>query len=552
MTTASTIHEQVIRVCGDIRAHARFDSIASDVTASGATIDLSIHDPSRLEWTAVVPLDTPNYELEVELEIPSSAAAMPRPWANLQSLARLEATEANLLPDDGTIDALRRHAVSVASRLAWSSAGFTRHCERIKGFAGGDEPELPPDAGRMLMLWLDAGLARFVPTRLELSPPQAPLEHASLGSDASNESNASDASDASRPNPMARERALVDEYWSAQLVHMLTGAAQALRDVRAARGARAMRNDVEQALRPVEDRVFDTLVRETRYRRENGYIDIEDGTMESLERYIERSSLLKKHFQESLFLEPDSYQVHDRVHTWVSSLVAVVAGMWAFVWQLVLLHGNSATVSRVTWGLFIVSVFAGCIYATRERIKEAGRAWIEGRVHRFYAHRVARYRAPFRMLPHRNVIVNARESFDQTDIARADAAGSDALVRLPHTVLRFVHRGKLQSVAAAKGLGATAVRELFRFDLSPIFLRLHDDVKPVARLDAERRTVLLADAPRFYRLRARVKLTTGSTSNAPASSSPASNENIREMNAIVVVSKKGLVRIERRSGGTIL
>ncbi|WP_394836527.1 hypothetical protein LVJ94_06430 [Pendulispora rubella] len=474
-----------------------------EVFVAAASIDLTIHDASRLEWTAVVPLDVGGYELAVELEIPANAVVHHAPWAHLQSLVRLETPDDASPPAKRTLEGLRRYAASVACGLAWSSVGFARHCERAKAHAGsghggcGGRYDLPEGVGPALRLWFDSALERLQPARTELARLQG---NPQVEDDA----------------VFARECALVDEYWSTQLVHMLTGASEALRDTR---DAMRPRRDVERALRPIEEGVFEALAREMQHRKERGYLDIEEGTADALERYVGRSSLLKKHFQEALFLDFEGYQVHERMHGWVSSFVAILAGMWAFAWQVVLLHGDST--SRMTWGFVLIAMFAGIIYATREKIKEVGRAWIEGRVHRFYAQRVARYRSRNR------VVVSARESFD-----RADGAGRTGVLRPDasgFTLIRFVHHGKVHP--AAKHLGVGSVREIFRYDISPVFAWLHDDVKPIAFPDPGQRSVRVLSAPRVYRFPARIKLTAAHDS--------------RELHATIVVNKKGLVRIER-------
>jgi len=58
------------------------------------------------------------------------------------------------------------------------------------------------------------------------------------------------------------------------------------------------------------------------------------------------------------------------------------------------MNQRPSTGSQVGSGIILLATIAGVVYAGKDRIKEIGRNWISGNVHRFYAQRVARWRAP--------------------------------------------------------------------------------------------------------------------------------------------------------------
>ena len=97
------------------------------------------------------------------------------------------------------------------------------------------------------------------------------------------------------------------------------------------------------------------------------------------------------------FLEAHTYKVAERIHHWVAAFAAIFASTWAFVWQITVMNRPSMG-SKVSSGVILVATLGGVIYASKDRIKEIGRAWISGNVHRFYAQRVASWRAPTRRL----------------------------------------------------------------------------------------------------------------------------------------------------------
>jgi hypothetical protein len=279
----------------------------------------------------------------------------------------------------------------------------------------------------------------------------------------------------------------------------------------------------------VGERLFDALSAELAYRRERGYLSADPASPRTLELYLDRASRLKKHFHEVLFLEPDIFQVTERTRHLISAVSAVVASTWAFVWQIALASRVSSSL-RISSGLVLLVVLSALVYAGKDRLKEAGRDWIAGKVHRLYGQRVARHRAPARILPGRDIVVTARESFEQATSARPDALNPESGASMAVTTLRFVHRGKVLPRRALWASGARQVKHVFRYDLSPLFARLHDSSKPVASVDGEARCLRFNDAPRCYRVEVRVRL--------------AFADRADEQLATLVLSKRGLERME--------
>jgi hypothetical protein len=288
-------------------------------------------------------------------------------------------------------------------------------------------------------------------------------------------------------------------------------------------------------LERVEERIGGVLGREFAHRDDRKWLHPDPGSLASLESYLERASRLKKHFQEVLFLEPETYQVAERLHNWVAAFAAVVASTWAFIWQIALLQQRPTTTSTVGSGLFLVAVLAGVIYAVKDRIKELSRTWISGNVHRFYAQRIARWRTPARRLPKRDIVVRARESFDTSVVRRADPLSPESGATMPSTLVRYVHRGVVHASPELTASGVQRVKHVFRYDLSPIFARLDDPVKQVPVLDEITRRVRFSDAPRCYRVPVRLRV------RAPGCS--------RDERATLVLHKKGLDRLEFEQGG---
>jgi hypothetical protein len=483
------------------------EQVGVDLPAEGETaVRIGIHDASRLEWSVSLPLPSEEdaelgYTIQVEMEIPSNAFARHSPWDQIQSFTRLDGPAEPLRKGDViSIDALRRGALTLANKLSRTSDGFARHCR----LASSMMLEAPPsDLEPLLNIWIDAAIKMVEDTRARLS--------VAAEGDA---------------QELLRERSLVDEYASVRLLEMLAGAERALGAIEGSRHAEALAPVVAK----VEAHVADALEREVARRLEKGYISADPTSLEALECYIDRASRLKKHFQEVLFLEPERYEVAQRLHHWVAAFVALIASTWAFVWQIVLLNSRN-TGTKIGSSVIFVAAAAGLVYAAKDRIKEMGRTWISGNMHRLYAQRVARFRAPARRLPKRDVIVSARESIGQKTMQIPDTLNPESGATMLATIINYHQRGKVQSKKALFEQGVRRIKHVFRYDLSPLFARIDNATKPVPVLDATTRKVRFTDAPRCYRVPVRVSV-------------QVRGQTVEEV-ATVVLHKRGLDRLER-------
>lgn len=468
-------------------------------------VRVAVHDASRIEWSLSVPLPetepSREYRLRVEFQIPQNTFVRHVPWDQLQAFARLDGPALMAMGDAITIDELRRGALAMAGQLARASDGFSRHC-RLAGslFATAPHSELE-DA---LSIWIEAAARIADEARERLS---------SAGTGDTME--------------LTRERVLVDEYISVRLLEALAGAERGLSLLMQTKSPHAAR--LREVIPLVEARLAEVLAGELAYREAHGFGNADPNSPVELEKYLERSSRLKKHFQEVLFLESETFEVAERAYHWIAGFVAVVASTWAFAWQVALAqHASSA--GAWSSGIMTLALVAGLVYAAKDRIKEIGRNWMTTRVHRVWgAQRITRYRAPARRLPGRDVVMTARESFLQTVTRLPDPLNPESGATVPVAVLTYEHKGEVEPSRALVASGVQRVKHVFRYDLSPLFGRLDDATKPVPVLDG--RKVRFIDAPRCYRVPIRLLVE--------------SNGTRFEESATLFMHKRGLERIER-------
>lgn len=431
-------------------------------------VDVAVHDSSRLEWTAVLPAsEARRYRLAFELDVPANLFPTHAPWAQMQSLARFERPHHRCDHTD-PVARLREQALITTSRLAAARDGFARHVRRI----GAAADDVERDA---LQIWLQAGLEAMERARAELAAQSEPTT--------------------------TRERGFVDEYLSTQLLAMLTSMARALGD----------------ADRRIESQVVDALIAEGDHRRARGYVSSEETSAEGLERYVERAGLLKKRFGAMLHLRRESTPIEERIRPWVTALSAASAGAVAFALQLWFGTGRSAVGRQVGWGFVVLLMMVALTYGTKERLQIAGVHWLSRGLGRWYARRATKLYTTAGALA-----LTARESFDEQAL---DPGDGDTTAAVPAVRIRFVHEGQLRA-AAAQG----QLRLIFRYDLSPLFPRLHDPVKAVGVVDRETNRVQFLDAPRIYRFAVRSALSSDGIERALAGTA--------------VLDKFGLQRIE--------
>lgn len=473
-----------------------------EVGREQAGVGLGIRDASRFEWSVSLPLpedEQLSYSLECRFELPWTGSRR-SPWDQLEGHTRLDGPSRIATSEDTTIDALRQRVLALVALLRRTRDGFARHCRAI-GEGRLDEAPSPPD---LRTVWLDAAIAAIADARASVtkaSPTDSPQ--------------------------IARERALADELASVRLLDWLADA-QCVTDA-TLRGVHAKSAEVDQALAAIDERLTRALDEEIAYRTSKGYPSADPNSPEMLERYVERSGRLKKHFQELLVLERDVHHVNERVQQWLTSAAALFAGAIYFVMQLALSHFGNWTHSLGA-GLAFLALLGGVTYAIRDRLKEVGRVWLTGKVYRYHAQRIVRSHVSGDRLATRDVVVEAREWMNETSVRRPDPLNpeSGAVMRL--TLVEHLHRGRVLPSAALRESGVRRVNQVFRYDLSPLFPTLQDVVKAVPVVDPTTHRARFVDAPRRYQIPVRIVLS--------------ALDQREERAAVLVIDKHGIVRLD--------
>jgi hypothetical protein len=443
--------------------------LAELAAADSSPIRLRVHDASRVEWVIALPLPQEKritYEIDVELEVPASAATREAPWDLLQVFTRLDGPAAIASSSDLTIDELRRRTVTLTHMLDRAKEGFARHCR-----SAATAQAVPDLSGQpFLTIWLEAALRAVHEARRKLTGagPQDPAL-------------------------IVKERSLIDEFVSVRLLDMLAEADRLARES----GADAAVPSVKAAFELLTARIAEVLRVEMAYRESRGLLQT-DPTPEALARYLARAARLKKHFEEVLFLDRESEQLDERLQLWTRVAGALVGGIVATVpLQLILAHRPAP--GDIGWGLLALALASGLAYAVREHIKERGRSWLTGKMVRFHTQRVSRCRVPARRLPTREVLVEAREWCRQLTRARPDPLNPEGGASLRVMQVQYLHRGWIRPQGDLWSAGVRRVLHIFRYDLSPLLPRLDDEPKPVPVKDASGRVAFMA-AARQYRV----------------------------------------------------
>jgi hypothetical protein len=324
---------------------------------------------------------------------------------------------------------------------------------------------------------------------------------------------------------VSRERILADEFISVRLLEFLAESQEFLKT--ALDDQQSLGQELRKSLEFADDRLAAALETELAYRQAHQFISADPSVPDTLEKYVERAGRLKQRFQEVLAVDREVYPLDDRVQQWIATFSALVAGMLFFGAQLVLRQWRVG--SQLSTGLAVLVLLAGFTYALRDRLKDIGSTWISGKVYRFHAQRIVLCR----LASKKDIVVRAREWLNETTTGRPDPLSPESGASKRVTVVHHLHRGKLIANPDLISSGARRIRHVFRYDLSPLFPRLHDPVKRVPVLDPATRRASFVDAPRRYHL--------------PIHLRAAMSDNRAEVRANLIVDKVGIQRLEQIS-----
>jgi hypothetical protein len=470
--------------------------------AHSIVIELEAHDVSRFEWRVAVPLpahERLNYTVEAEFELPSISILSPSPWDQLQGFTRLEEPQMvdASADSDATVHLLRQQVLVLQQMLQRARQGVLRHC-RLVCEQPGDQVTV-----ESLLTWLSTAFRALATARARAVA-----------------SNATDSAE------IVRERALADEFISVRLIEFVADAEAMVDETLLAIAA------VDDRFRPslvvVDEHLVRALDAELTYRKSKGYLIADADSPFSLEQFVERSGRLKKHFEAVLALDREAYPVDERLHIWLTCLAALTGGACAFALQTYFLRWSSDR--TVGWGLVGLTVLMGATYAMRDRIKEAFHHWLAAHVYRLYAQRVVRCFIPDHLVSPRQTIIQAREWCNETTTSRPDPLNPESGATLRVTSVNHVHRGAIAPQPQLAAAGVRHVRQVFRYDLTPLCARLHDPIKSIPVLEGESGRAKFVGAPRRYQMPIRVLAST--------------REDRRELNASLILDKQGIVRIE--------
>ena len=110
---------------------------------------------------------------------------------------------------------------------------------------------------------------------------------------------------------------------------------------------------------------------------------------------------------------------------------------------------------------------------------------LAGHVYRLYAQRVVRCFMPDHLVSPRQTIVQAREWCNETTTSRPDPLNPESGATLRVTLINHVHRGVIAPQPQLAAAGVRHLRQLFRYDLTPLCTRLHDPIKSIPVLSAD-------------------------------------------------------------------
>jgi hypothetical protein len=443
------------------------------------------------------------FSVEFELEIPAQLYVAQDQWRCLQVMSRLQSPTDRLesMSFDPAIhssaDGLRELALSIAHRMKHHHQDFARECLIANSLLSRAPSER--QLARMLTL-LEAVEDDVMHARVRLEP-----------------------SPADSPE-VVRERTLVAEFVSNQLLEFMFQARRIV-DAQLVHGDGPHGEALEDTATAFECAVQAALSREVAYRTAHGFITATSDDPAMLEKYLERASLLKKHFHSLLFLHAETSSIDAQLRNWGAMVGAMLASMFGFILNKTGILGHWVT----ELGLVVAALIGAVVYTAQDRIKDLGKTMLPSKLAKRYAQRVTRLSVPARGQRTTGALVSTiEESVSAKEHSRPDPLNPEVGARRSVHVVRYISHGVVQAVPELRARGIVSLKQIFRYDLSWLFARLDDARKSVPVLTAA--GVRAAHAPRCYRLPVRVHLVIGGHTHA--------------CTAIAVLHKGGLERLE--------
>lgn len=442
------------------------------------TTRLAVHDASRVEWTAEFPLPeqgTADIELEFTADVPVHIWTDHDHWEHLQLLARLsspdEEAHGGLYPPT-SVDELRRATLGAVHRFKTARRAIEKQLASVAS--------LSPQE---LRLQVAGGLIESIDKALqELHGDRDRLARGVDG----------------EPARVSHERSLAAEFLSNHALDFLSSIQHSL-DARLQVGDGPLEDEPLDLARRLHTLLTEALSKEWAYRELRGFLSPNGTDLAELERYVNRASMLKKHFQEVLFLELETARVDKQFRSWYAVIAALFAGVWAYPLRY-LLTGSSSGMSEVSWGLGTSLTVLVVMYAIRDHIKETVRNWLSNRIANGYAGRLTNLRVPARLLGKPARLARVRESITALAEDRPDPLSPGLSSTRPVMALRYQLKGCVHGDPRLGRHGLDHARLTFRYDLSPLFARLDDSIKRVPILARDGTTLRFAETSRSYRL----------------------------------------------------
>lgn len=437
------------------------------------------HDAHRLECVATIPLAEPDkvrrYEVLLEIAVPEQLWRDHDPWKRLFVRSRLGSprswTHADCLRSEPTTNvAVKLRVLAAVHDLKASAARIRRELRQHR------------DEGRDLSMQVGLALA------------------ADMGNAMASAHAAFEVLERVPEGPLFDEGRLGIEYLSCEVLQLATRVEAELDGVTLL-GQKS--SPIRGAASPLRDGLEATVDVEHKRRHRLGLGVPKAHDNDSLSHFIVRSSLLKKHFQQALFLSAEVDIVERKLGNWVAVAVAVLASSWYFVWQIYYLN-QAMAVGTTIISLGIAGGVAGLLYAVKDRIKELGRRQLSGWLKKVYADRAVHLfvRGPTGERGRRLGL--GRETIDLRWEKLADPLGGalNGAYRVRHVIIRdrLSHRGG-EDLAHN---GITSMKHIFRFDLSELFAGVDDRKKSIVVRD--KGTLKTVQARRQYRVPVRARM----------------------------------------------
>lgn len=246
-----------------------------------------------------------------------------------------------------------------------------------------------------------------------------------------------------------------------------------------------------------KDGLLSLIRKEIAYKKNKGYLEVDESNKENNQELVFRLSMLKKYVESHLFL--DVKKRKDGV--WIEQVLFSIAAGLSMVFATVIAFGFQQKYGTFTMPMFVALVVS---YMLKDRIKELTRFYFAHKFDkRYFDHKInistrnneiGWVRESMDFISEQNVPIEVLKKRDRSSLLEANnRAGRERVIR--YQILMRLNR---ENIRAKSEYPAAGVNEIFKLNLSNFIQKMDDSEFPLFYPDEEKAYKIVPGEKIYY------------------------------------------------------